>query len=560
MATEERTPSKADTGSKLLDTCLDILEERKPEQALKEAIQHAQKELREMQDEFESTIQEQPPNIQQECMKDVEYAQECFKAYFESIGEIEKYFETHDKFDIVRGAEKVRSSTTCLNTAFLNYRNKALIAMGPTDIPVLNLVLDTYDKITKAEQEDIKAYCDKLIHIIQREHITVHRAFPELNREKLLPEEELLKRAYEKHQAACFAIRDAIKEPTGEGLIKAVEDYSQAAKSIKDIIPAVNLKRMTQVPTTSPQTNLVINLSRTIESGTGTDEMFLEALKALEEDFNNTKMQFEAVKRHPTDSVLLKEELPKAEKAIAAFESGITDYYRFLEVRDTLLLKQAAAKLEDATKQIKKCSEVFHGIAEREGKTPCIRCSHYNPPNRKTCEECGAVLPASAETEEARTFELGEQDQDRTEAQEDEIIMTENVYKLFDAVNKVSEGQIPMEEFRETVDWMEGLVMEARKVYGPIPAVNVDAMKDDLRDHAKQLIELMDESKELFKEGTDDVLMGLNFFRQYVQQGDKNNLVLGVQVIWQGIGKVQKVQKVTGFFKEVYEETRQGKK
>lgn len=558
MATEERAQAKTDTGHRLLDTCLDVLEERKDEQALLEVLNIARKELREMQQEFEQTVSEQPQNIQQECQKEVIYAQECFKSYHDSIDEIELYFKTHDKFDIVRGAEKVRSATGCLNTAFLNFRNRALIAMGPTDIPILNLVLDTYEKLKKAEEDEIEAYSEKLFHIIQRENAIVHRAFPEFAKENLLPEEELLKKAYENHQAACFAIRDNLKDPGGDGMAKAIEEYSQAARNIKELIPAVNLKRMTQMPTTSPQTNLVINLAKTILSGTGTEEMFLEALKALEEDFNNTKMQFEAIKRHPTDSALLAEELPNAEKALSAFESGITDFYRFLEVRDTLLIEQASRKLEEATKQIKKCGEVFQSIAEREGKTPCIRCSHYNPPERKTCEECGAVLPVSAETPSSQTFELGEQAESLSEQQqEEEIIMTENIYKLFEAVNKVSEGQITVEEFKEIVDWMEQLVIEGRKAYAPLPHVNIDNIKEDYKEHALNLIELLEETKEMFGEGADDLLTGLTFFRQYIQQGDKNNLVMGVQIIWQGVGKLQKVQRVTEVLKFAQEEARQ---
>jgi hypothetical protein len=284
--------------------------------------------------------------------------------------------------------------------------------------------------------------------------------------------------------------------------------------------------------------------------------MFLEALKALEEEFNNTKMQFEAVKRHPTDSALLKEEIPNAEIALKAFENGLMDFYHFLEIRDTLLIEQATVKLEDASTKIKNCSEVFQSIAEREGKTPCIRCSHYNPPERKTCENCGAVLPVTGDSSAGRTFELEEHTETAEEKQQEENVMTENIYKLFDAANKVSEGQISMEEFKETVDWMEQLVIEGRKAYGPVPSINIDTLKDDMKEQAIQVRDMLDEAKEVFKEGADDLFAGLSFFRQYIQQGDKNNLVLGVQIIWQGVGKLQKVQKATEVLKRAQDEAK----
>lgn len=557
MAAGDQTPTKVESEHKLLDACLDVLEDRADSEKLREALSVARKDLGEMEKDFENTVNEQPQNIQQESQKEIEYAHESFNAYYQALDIIESYFKTRDKFDIVRGAEHVRGATVCLNTAFINFRNRALIAMGPTDIPVLNLVLRIYSDLRDASPEQAQEHSDRLIVTIFREFTNVQRAMPELNRENLMPEEELLKKAYEEHQAACLAIRELLRDKNMEGLEQAIHNYRQAAESLKNYIPAVNLRRMTQIPTTSPQANLVINLGRTLLNNSGSEEMFLEALKNLEENFNNVKMQFEAIKRNPTDSVLVNEEIPNAEKAIAAFESGITDYYRFIEVRDTLLLQQAASRLEEGVKQIQRCGDLFQSIAEREGKTPCIRCSHYNPPDRKTCEHCGAVLPVSAESEAARTFEIEEEGEGAVERKEEEIIMTENIYKIFDAVNKVSEGEISIDEFKEIVDWMEQVVIEGRKAYAPLPAVNFDSMKDEIREQAAQVRDMLEEAKEVFREGADDLLTGLSFFRQYIQQGDKNNLVTGVQIIWQGVGKLQKVQKATEILKKAQEEAKQ---
>jgi len=121
----------------------------------------------------------------------------------------------------------------------------------------------------------------------------------------------------------------------------------------------------------------------------------------------------------------------------------------------------------------------------------------------------------------------------------------------------VSEGQISVEEFQEVVTWMEDLVNEHKTAYGPLPAVNIDSMKPDLKDPAKQIKEMIEEANEVFKEGTDDLSTGIGFFKQYIQNGDKNNLVAGVQIVWQGIGKLQMVQKAMGLIKAAQEEALQ---
>ncbi|MDQ7825665.1 MAG: hypothetical protein RDV48_22890 [Candidatus Eremiobacteraeota bacterium] len=556
MLQGENAPATSETGHMLLDICLDVLEGRADKEKLAEAIEKTRGSLGEMQADFQKTSQEQPPQIQQECQRETEQAMECFAAYYEALDVLEQFFRTGDKFDIVRGAEKVRGASGSMNDAFLAYRNRALVAMGPTSIPILNLVLSTFNSLNEASQEELPAWTEKLQTIIEREYIVVHRAMAELNRQNLIPEEELLKKAYEAHQQACADIRSGIKNQDNDVVKAGIDNYTHAAERIMELIPAVNLKRMTQMPTTSPQANLVINLSMTLGATAESEEMFLEALKTLEDNFLNTKMQFEAVRRNPVDSVLVKEEMENAVKALTTYEGAIADYYRFLEVRDTLLLAQAASKLTEGVKQLQATSEIFQSISEREGKTPCIRCSHYNPSDRKTCEKCGAVLPASAEMlQPARTFELDEQDEHvEGRAPTEEITMTENIYKVFDAVNKVSEGHIAIEEFTEIVNELELLVVEGRKAYGPLPQVNLDSLKGEQREQAIQIKEMLEEAKEVFREGTDDILTGISFFRQYIQQGDKNNLIAGVQIIWQGVGKLQKVQKATELLKKAQEE------
>lgn len=558
MQQNDKDSISKETGHKLLDACLDILEDKTDDSKLREAIRKAASELENMRKDFETTVMEQQQSITNICYKEIEHTRTCFNAYKEAIEVLETYLKTHDKFDIVRGAEKVRGCTTMLNSALFSFRDGILIAMGPTDIPILNLVLNTHKKLLElaindsSSDSDLLAYGQKLLTVIYREHYTISKTLDEMKNQKLIHEEEMLQNAYEEHQRICITLRDKTKEFDYENLENDIEAYSLIVKKIRELIPIVNIKRMTQAPTSSPQANLVINLAKTLKTYAGDEEMFIDSLKTLEDNYNNIKMQFEAVKRNPTDSMVVKEEMDVAEKALISYENSISSFYRFIETREAFTLDYAINKLIDATKEIQTVKETFQSIAEREGKTPCIRCSHYNPPDRKTCEKCGAVLPVSAESQTGRTFELEEQDQEKPK--DEEIVLTENIYRLFDDVNKVSEGQISIEEFEATVNWMEGLVIDGRKAYGPLPALNVDNMKPDMKEQALQIKEMLEEAKEVFREGTDDLLTGLNFFKQYSQHGDKNNLVTGVQIIWQGVAKLQKVQKATEVLNKAQQE------
>lgn len=558
MANGQKQETRQESGHKILDICLDVLEGRKGKEELREAMEMARQDLVMMQQDFEDTVAEQPQNIQQACQKEIDYTNENFSAYHQAFDTIEVYFKTGDIFDIVRGAEKVRGASAALNNGFMDFRNRALVAMGPTDIPILNLVLDTYKKLEEASQEEKPAFTEKLLTVISREHLAAQRVLIDFKRApagSMLPEEELLKSAYEEHQSACVLIRENLMTFNQENLDKGIEMYQNAATRIRDLIPAANVKRLTQMPTISPQANLVINLGKMLLGENSREEMFLDALKTLEESFNDTKMQFDAIKRSPADSVLVREEMENAVKAIAAYENALNDFYRFVEVREAILLAQASSKLEEAVKLMNQSGEAFMSIAEREGKVPCIRCSHFNPPERKTCEKCGAVLPVPAESQPARTFEMGEQDE--VQQQSEEIVLTENIHRLFDAVNKVSEGQIPVEEFQQVVDWMEEIVNIHKTAYGPLPPVNIENIKPDLQDPAKKVKEMIEEANEVFKEGADDIITGIGFFRQYISNGDKNNLVAGVQIIWQGVGKLQIVQKATGLIKAAQDEAQQ---
>lgn len=527
----------------LLEAIMDLIDGKIGQEELEEALERSRQSLEEVRSDFEEDLADLEDRVKEGARDEISMVQKFFGDWENAFHAIEEYFHTQQKFDLIRAGEMVKRCSEGMNFALENYKNQVMLVMGPTDIPNLNMLIATVNEVKDGAPKD------KLKKITADEFIIADGAIKELEFERKYyqyTEQELLIKAYKELQDAMSKIGHFIVDDDEEMLEKGLEECQHVYPKIKELIPLVNYKRMIQAPTPSPSANLLLNMAAALKKGTINEGMFIEALKESEDEFNLVKTRFEALARHEIDSPHVEEEVEKALEALDLYERAINDYYVFLDNREGLYLDQAEWELKEAAEALHKSLKFFDDLAEKEGKTPCVKCGHYNLPDRKTCEKCGAILPKSAGVTAASTINV--QVGAKTLSLADEEPLPENLERMFTAVNQIAEGEISPEEFEETINWLQG-VMETHKAAGfaPLPKVDLEKMEPEKREKEKKLLEEMKEVKQLFEEAYRDWEEGLDYFREYLHVGDQNLLIEGVKIMYEGNKKLNEVKNRTRY-------------
>ncbi|MCD4783836.1 MAG: hypothetical protein K8T10_08435 [Candidatus Eremiobacteraeota bacterium] len=536
-------PQKTEEAPKflLLEAIMDLIDEKIDQEKLREKLKDSREGLEQIKNDFETDYNDLDEKVKEGVEKEVQVVYKLFGDWENAFQAVEEFFKTGQKFDLIRAGEMVKRCSEVLNVAFDDYRNKALLVMGPTNIPNLNLLIQS------CNEADAGDPLDKLKVVIAREYYIAEGAIRELEFERKhvkFMEQELLIKAYRELQEGVSKIGFFTKDGDKKLLKQGIEGCKIAYPKIKELIPIVNYTRMIQKPTSSPEANLLLNMAYALSKGIIQEEDFVETLQQAEESFNELKLKIESLSRQETDSVLVKEELQRSLEGLDLYGNAISDYYRFLENREGLFLDQAEWELKEAVEILAKSNKTFQEIGEREGKTPCIRCGRYNQPDRKTCEQCGAILPKAAASGTASTFDV--QVGETAISMDMDTPIPENLEILFTAVNQVADDQISIDEFAATVDEFQNL-MRINKAAGfaPLPQVNLSKLPPEEKKVAEDLISDLKEAKSLFEEGFRDFEEGIDYFNEYMEVGDKNLLVKGVQVIWEGNKKFHKVDQKT---------------
>jgi hypothetical protein len=255
--------------------------------------------------------------------------------------------------------------------------------------------------------------------------------------------------------------------------------------------------------------------------------------------------------------VLIQEEAQKVREALDLEAEAIDEFDRFFEVREGLMLGDACNALVDAMKRLDDAQKAFQEIADREGKILCLRCSHYNERDRRTCDKCGAMLLQAAETGVMSTMVVSEE-QTSAPSGDENIPVGENVQRIFLAVNQVAENEISLEQFEAEVEWMDGVVEHYASTVGARPQVKTDTLPAGQREQYEELSALSEQADAEFREAVEYFRDGLNRYRQFLGDQVKDYLVEGTRSIWEANKKLYYVQQMTAELRERAASTQAG--
>lgn len=525
----------------LYEACLDVIEGSAGVDELQNAHGIAVSELKETRKDFNFTLSGQSRKVQHACKKLVAQINETFDEYEHLLETSGSYFQTFDKSILENSLEKILSVSEKLDRQFYDFRDTALAAMGPTGLPGLNLVIHITGKIRNNEE----MRDDPLFHI-SRESELMESLLAEMEQAEQTEELAARKEAAMHFLDAMDALVDHLESGDRALLDVAIQELNTAAEMFNSLPGVVNPEELAKSPTQSPLANIIINSVPGLISGEISQDFFGDILQRLWDELDLLRFRYNAISRAPAESSRVEEESEILEDVITAFEEVLNEFFDAMDNWKPDRFASLTEKLKTIVDELYQSMKSFQNIAETEGKTPCVKCGHFNSPGIRFCEKCNFKLPVIA-GEKQRRLDMKEGEAAGTGEQTGPV-MTENVRKLFESAEMAAEGKIPPEEFSEVVNWMENLLSQAYKAAGPVPPIEVEKLQGKEKETAGSIDKLLKEASDIYQRGLEDFEVGLSFFRQFADGGSSESIRTGKQMIMQGMDKLQKVQKATEVF------------
>lgn len=390
------------------------------------------------------------------------------------------------------------------------------LEQGPTRMPIVNMLYKMRDGHQAGRVPEAN-YRACLAGATQQ----MTAAIAEL--EKAPPHTAVLKLAYERHKAAL--------DKVSHDLTQALDEVASTGEAIRDALDQVNQAAMTAGPSRLPRTNVLLNHLDAHEKQETTNETLQAALKSFEEDLAEERQEVDHLSGMPSSAkitrllAVTRGAYQLHDGAIALVREVVAGAPRHAEARQELL---------DAAETLADCREEFEAL-DAEGKVLCVRCSAPNPPGQRSCSKCHAQLPAAGLGGTASTLTVGEDGVAETDG---EMEVTENIVKLFTAVNQVAEGKLSADEFGQVLGWLDGVLAEVE-----LPPLPTFPGRERLaEEHRQQLadVELQCEAaREELSEGYQDFREALARMGCYLEDRDKDHLTVGVQAVRDAVVKIQ---------------------
>lgn len=295
-------------------------------------------------------------------------------------------------------------------------------------------------------------------------------------------------------------------------------------------------------PTPMPVANVIVAVSRKALAGELEGSLAASFLDDYATMMDRYWEAFEKSVARPQDSALVHQEIPKALEYGDQHDQAVEELTAALKANDKAKAEGALGKLMETAGKLAESREVFETAAKHQTHAVCPGCGRANPSENRRCEACGAVLPTEAGTGTSSTFNVLS---GPTLEETQELGMTENVAKLFNACDAVAEGHISLEQFQAVVaEALTGLKEFAREL---------DEIAEDMLDESEMPEEVQKVWQEShlpyvlevgshFAAGISDCEAGLASMLAYVQDQDKELLIEGVRTVWEGLNVIHRAR------------------
>jgi hypothetical protein len=477
---------------------------------------------------FGAVVEGLTPEQSERCGDLIAFAFQMLDTLDNELQEVLDGLEASDKGRVITAGDMLARASYQLNQAFAEFRNQALAALGPTNIPNLNhLILVKNAYLANPNEETLQALKDS----INVEMATTDQALTDLKRENQIPEVVALAQTFASHRESMLRLIDDVKKNGPRADFAAhMMALEMEFRELSDKVPATSIALRTQGETEFPDINYLLTMIVQAETGSIGDAPLLEALQIAELSFNDSYEKLKA-SLPSMATVLAKEEVEGAIKSFEDFGKGVENVYKFLTRRERVWLSEASGYLLDFAKALTAHKERLKELEELEGKISCPRCAHVNDSDRQRCASCGFPLPQNVAATTTTTFQAKESGGMQAEG-DDDLLLTSNLVKLYEAVNAVHAGTMEDAAFLAEIEKFENLVN-----------AGVNSLPQEPSNAGGAEGAAVDQVYDAFEEGVEQFRQGTELLRSYLDSRDEQALKQGVTAIDQGAKRLDSASR-----------------
>ncbi len=476
---------------------------------------------------------------------------QALERYQAWLGEARQALEAYDTHSIMVCHEESSEVIPNLLETLEEYSNK-FASFGPYPSPVSNGIFLNAEAVV-AGQIGTQEW-----RSILESYGTTLKARGEEVKTTTLPGRFACQRAFER-TLGCLEQLKALDSVAAYKLpLDAFDLALQEAEKVEHLITTSS-----QGPTKIPSTNVVVAVVRKMLEG----ELGLEVVESCLEDYceqlDSFWEGFERSLSRPIDSALVQEEIPRTLESADAHDAAVEELAEALPSKEKEQLEQALEKLIESASRLNDTREVYETASQHQSHIICPACGRANPPENKVCEACGQPLPRMDEDLKLNSSTFTAFSGPALEDSQ-QLEMTENVARLFNACDAVAVQEITLEEFQAILVEADNDLKEFSQ---DLDEVAVEAFDDsDWPEEMKEVfrtqhLPYVQEVAVQFTDGIEQVSQGLQTLAQYLQVQNDETLVEGMRTIWEGLGTIHRaslsMQEATNQLSDILDEARE---
>jgi hypothetical protein len=521
MAVNLQNPTQA-PGYSILQVIQDVLVGKAENTELEPALVASRAALDETEKNFLAAWDLLDPKVQTLCASLKDSALGFFEQIRIALTWVDETADDANKDTLSTAANTINRSNFQLNLLFVHLRNSAWSLQGPTEIPTLNAFIWANDFY----QQD-QAQSQALKELISVEKTTVRGALAELDNGVQTREIEALREAFKTHSSDLETFSAAVNADQKEEVARVLDTLRIGFVRLQELVPAAHLSQRTHGPTKSPQINVVVNFTNDYLQDKIQDIVLMNALDVLYRDYLTAFGAYQQLSSRLSDSVLINEEVQLVGKAYALQQQAFDCYTAFFSGRALQQLERGRDTLIEAAQAIERSYQTLHDLAAREGKTLCIRCGEYNPPDRQRCQKCSATLPLAFLGVQNSTFETSE-NEPAEQPKSAPPVLTGNMVRLYTAVNGMADGSMTEEQFITELEWFEGVLQKSADLRSNQP--DLEAVAEADRSFHEEVMQRTEDASPLFDEALAEFHQALEKFRQFAESKEVSLAEDGVRL------------------------------
>lgn len=348
------------------------------------------------------------------------------------------------------------------------------------------------------------------------------------------------------YKKSCHTIIDLM-----DGWMKDIPESAEAAhETLLEIDLSARLAGLFEMevsaakagPTGIPSTNVMLDYLNGYLADMIPGEIVASVMDDYADLMDRYAENFENSASRPTDSALVQEEIPRTLDALDEHFAVIEDMSESIGELDKEKAKEWMERLKSTAEPLEESAQVYATAAQHEHNIACPGCARSNPPENRHCEACGEVLPRPEDTGalQSSTFSVLA---GPTLEENQQMPMTENVARLFQACDDVNDGVITPQEFGAEIQRAALGLKEFAEELDGVAAIAMDEENftpEQWETWQTHHMPYLEDIAATYVGGLKEAEEGLQSMEQFLSDPNDEHLVEGIRLVWQGLSAVHR--------------------